>query len=49
MNKDATDFMLEEYDHIATAFFSLQTQLTEWFKAYLCSVIKSISLFVTKV
>jgi hypothetical protein len=38
MNKDSTDFILEEYGHIDTTFFSLQTQLTEWFKAYLTLV-----------
>jgi hypothetical protein len=35
MNKDGSDFMLEEYDKIASAYFGLRDQINEWFKAYL--------------
>ncbi len=38
MDKDSSDFMIEEYDKIATAYFGLQIQLTEWFKTYITLV-----------
>lgn len=38
MNKDGSDFMLEEYDKIASAYFGLRDQINEWFKAYLALV-----------
>ena len=38
MSKDATDFMIEEYDRISDAFFGLRDQVNEWFKSYLTLV-----------
>lgn len=38
MNNDSTDFMITEYDKIASAYFGLQVQLTEWFKTYVTLV-----------
>jgi hypothetical protein len=38
MNKDASDFMLQEYDTIASAYFGLSNRVNEWFKAYLALV-----------
>ncbi len=35
MNKDASDFMLEEYTQIASAYFGLRDQINEWFKSYI--------------
>lgn len=35
MNKDASDFMFQEYDKIASAYFGLRDQINEWFKAYI--------------
>ncbi len=35
MNKDASDFMLEEYQQIAAAYFGLRDQLNNWFRVYL--------------
>ena len=35
MNEDSTDFMLAEYERILAAYFQLQVQVTDWFKAYL--------------
>jgi hypothetical protein len=34
MNKDASDFMIQEYDRISTAYFGLRDQVNEWFKIY---------------
>jgi len=38
MNKDASEFMLEEYDRISTAYFGLSDQVNEWFKAYVALI-----------
>jgi len=38
MNKDASDFMIQEYDQIARAYFGLRDQVNEWFKAYITLV-----------
>jgi hypothetical protein len=38
MNKDASDFMMQEYDQIASAYFGLHDEVNEWFKAYLALV-----------
>jgi hypothetical protein len=38
MNRDSTDFMITEYDKIASAYFGLRDQVNEWFKAYLTLV-----------
>jgi hypothetical protein len=38
MNKDASDFMMQEYAQIASAYFGLRDQINEWFKAYLALV-----------
>lgn len=38
MNKDSSDFMLEEYDRISTAYFGLRNQVNEWFKAYVALI-----------
>ena len=35
MNKDASDFMIQEYDQIASAYFGLRDQVNDWFKSYL--------------
>lgn len=35
MNKDASDFMIQEYDQIASAYFGLRDQVNDWFKTYL--------------
>lgn len=35
MNKDSSDFMLQEYSQIASAFFHLQDKINEWFKTYI--------------
>lgn len=35
MSKDASDFMIQEYDQIAKAYFGLRDQVNDWFKAYL--------------
>lgn len=35
MNKDPSDFMLEEYEQIAEAFFGLREQMNQWFRTYL--------------
>jgi len=35
MNKDASDFMIQEYGQIASAYFGLRDQVNDWFKAYL--------------
>lgn len=37
-NKDASDFMLQEYDQIAQAYFKLGEQLNQWFRNYLSLV-----------
>ena len=34
MIKDASDFMIQEYDRISTAYFGLRDQVNEWFKMY---------------
>jgi len=34
MIKDASDFMIQEYDRISTAYFGLRDQVNEWFKIY---------------
>ena len=38
MNKDASEFMLEEYDRISSAYFGLRDQVNQWFKAYITLV-----------
>jgi len=38
MNKDSSDFMLVEYEKIASAYFGLRDQSNEWFKAYLALI-----------
>ena len=38
MNKDASEFMLQEYERISTAYFGLRDQVNEMFKAYLTLV-----------
>ncbi|MBC8493120.1 MAG: hypothetical protein H8D43_04975 [Chloroflexi bacterium] len=38
MQKDASDFMIQEYDQIASAYFGLRDQVNEWFKTYLTLV-----------
>jgi len=35
MNKDASEFMIQEYDRISAAYFGLRDQVNEMFKAYL--------------
>jgi len=35
MNRDASDFMIQEYDQIASAYFGLRDQVNDWFKTYL--------------
>jgi len=44
MNKDASDFAFEEYDKIATAFFNLQEQISEWFRVYIATIGLPITL-----
>jgi hypothetical protein len=44
VNKDASEFMLEEYNHITNAYFGLRDQVNDWFKAYLALVALPITL-----
>ena len=43
------DFMIEEYDHIASAYFGLRGQITEMFKAYLTLVALPLTVLVAVV
>ena len=38
MNRDASDFMIQEYNQIAAAFFGLSNQVNDWFKTYVTLV-----------
>jgi hypothetical protein len=46
MNKDASDFMIQEYDQIASAYFGLRDQVNDWFKAYLSLIGLPITVLV---
>jgi hypothetical protein len=46
MNKDASDFMLQEYEQIAKAYFGLREQQTEWIKVYLSVTAAPLTLLV---
>lgn len=38
MPNDSTDFMIEEYEQIASAYFGLQDRVNEWFRLYITLV-----------
>lgn len=38
MNNDASNFMLQEYSQIASAYFGLRDQVNQWFKTYIALI-----------
>lgn len=45
MNKDASDFALEEFEKIAGAYFDLGHQINEWFRLYVALIGLPITAF----
>ena len=46
MQKDASDFMIQEYEQIADAYFGLRDQVNDWFKSYLSLIGLPITVLV---